>query len=129
MATIPYTVSIPKDKNEGSQYGSLLISWVGITEADVGEPFDLTKYNEKTVHLGGDDGTGGTISLEGTNVADSVDAADYVVLKDKSDGSDLTATTAGVIGAVSENPLRVRPRVTAGTTVDMFCHLLCHSNR
>ena len=129
---VPYTLSIPTDENGVSQYGCLLVSWVGLSEVtagelNVGEPFDLCKYNDKTVHLGGDDGTSGSISLEGTNIAGSTTDAEYKVLTKKYGTTALTATTADFIGGVNENTLRVRPRVTAGTSVNMYCHLLVTS--
>jgi hypothetical protein len=129
---IPYTLSIPTDANGVSQYGCLLVSWAGLTEVtagelNVGEPFDLCKYNLATVQLGGDDGTSGSISLEGTNIAGSVTDADYVTLTKKYGTTALTATTANIIGGVNETPLRIRPRVTAGTSVNMYCHMLVTS--
>lgn len=128
MATVAYTVEIPKDKNGVSQYGSLLISWLGLTETNnVGEPFDLVKYNEHTVHLYGDDGTGGHIEFEGTNVPNSTTDADYVTLKGLGTAADLDASTAPILDAVIGNPLRVRPHITAGTSVNMNCRMLITS--
>jgi hypothetical protein len=91
-------------------------SWEGFTaNGDVGTPLDATRLQDKTVTVTGTFGTGGALTIKGSN-----DGVNYTVLTDPQ-GNALTFTAAGV-EAIMENPLFIRPEMTAGTgTIDIDC--------
>lgn len=82
-------------------------TWTGLLNGDNGDAVDTSGLPIKTVHVYGTFGTGGSISIEGSN-----DGSNYHVLTDPQ-GIALTFTAAA-IERVSENPRYIRPRVTAG---------------
>ena len=63
---------------------------------------------DKTVHVTGTPGVGFSMNIEGSN-----DNTNFVTLTDPQ-GNALTFTTVDVIEVVQENPLYIRPNVTAG---------------
>jgi hypothetical protein len=68
--------------------------------------------------MSGTFGTGGSISLKGSN-----DGTNYFVLTDQ--GATAITKTAAGISAVAEKPLFVRPEVTAGDgTTALACRVV-----
>lgn len=62
-------------------------------------------------HVIGSDGTGGALSIQGSN-----DGTNVVALKDETGA--VISVNAGSIFSLSTRPLYIRPFVTAGTSVD-----------
>lgn len=100
------------------------IRWDQLANTDTGSPVSLPEWADRTVHAGCNrvDGTtatvfgaGGSVSLEGSNDYDPAvagNAGTWIVLTDQN-GVAMTYTAAS-LKQMTEAPLWVRPRVTAG---------------
>lgn len=91
--------------------------WANMANGDVGEPIVLTKYNDRTLHVTGTFGVGGTVTFEGSN-----DGTEYLAMRDVFNAT-VSATEAKLI-TLAEVPLYVRPHVTAGdgsTVITVIC--------
>lgn len=86
-----------------------VVKWTGLTKAtdDVGEAVKFGSWKDRTVQVTGTFGSGGSVSLKGSN-----DGVNYVTLTDPNNNS-CTFTSSG-LKAVTELPLWIRPEVTAG---------------
>lgn len=84
-----------------------LVTWGPMANGDVGSAFDLVNHADRSVHVVGTFGAGGSVSLKGSN-----DGVDWRTLRDPL-GNALTFTSADLKG-VLELPRYVRPEVTAG---------------
>jgi hypothetical protein len=102
MATRTATIT-PNLENSAAT----LIVWTGLLNGDDGSAVDWTRYADRSVQFTGTFGTGGSISLQGSN-----NGTDWVILNDLQ-GSVVTKTSAGLEG-VAELTRYVRPIVTAG---------------
>lgn len=102
MATVSYSIA---KKSKGYR----LVVWSGLQNGDVGAPLEGGPFSDKSVHVFGTFGTGGTVVLQGSN---SASASDWVTLHDPQ-GANLSFTTSGA-KAVLENTVWVRPAVTGG---------------
>lgn len=81
-------------------------------EGSVGKGLRLPSFPDKTVVIRGTFGTGGTLIMEGSN--NSTDGLDgnWIQLADVQGNA--LSKTASAIEVIQENPLWIRPRVTAG---------------
>jgi len=106
MATINYTIQRNDDD-------SLTFTWANLTPTDNdGQPLALSRFVEKTVHVYGNFGTGGTMQIQGSNEAPGA-FANGVTLDGVNDAA-LSFTAAG-IETVKESPHQIRPFGSAGT--------------
>ena len=89
--------------------GSVLkITWETLTTTNAdGVPVAIAKFGDKTVTFTGTFGVGGTVKLQGTN-----DGTNWIDLADPQ-GNAISKTSAS-IEAVTENPWKIRPYVSAG---------------
>jgi hypothetical protein len=110
MATINATITVMED-------GVVLVKWLGITEADTGTPVNLARFPDRTVQVLGDFTTSGAITLEGSN-----DGTNYATLTDPQ-GDAIVITSQG-LRLIAENPLYIRPRATAGSSVSMDVYIV-----
>ena len=97
----------------------VLVTWSALDSDDSGAPVTLIDYPDRTVVISGTFGAGGSCTLQGSN-----DASTYHTLTDPQ-GNAITKTAAGM-EAVTEAPVWIRPKVTAGdgtTAIDVS--LLC----
>lgn len=111
MAVQPATLVVEKD--------AVLVTWGTLANGDTGAPVDLPAHPDRTVHILGTFGVGGSVTLEGSNAG-----VTYTALTDAS--STAITKTAAAIETVLEVPKYTRPNVTAGdgTTallVTMYC--------
>lgn len=118
MATIIPTVTDVSEKGDSS---ALKIVWTPMANGDVGREVHYPKHNDKSVHVSGTFGTGGSVAVEGSNNG----AVSFAALR--SPDSNTIAITAEAIKAVLENTDFTRPHVTAGDgttalTVSMLFH-------
>ena len=109
MATISYTVTYPAK-------GITEVLWSGLTENDDGAPFDTALFPDKTVQVSGSFGTGGSVDIEGTL---DVAAPGYDILKDGSDNLLTILSASQHIDYIAERAMKIRPNVTAGTSVSL----------
>ena len=116
----------------------ILVRWRDVTEADTCLAVSWGEWADRTVHVtpsvtGGTFGTGGTVLLEGSNnVPDGFAAGGNVPPSNKQGSNFVTMTdplgnplsfTATGMKQITELPLQVRPRISAGTGVKIDVHL------
>lgn len=112
MAVVTATIPVTSGLGEVQQF-----QWV-LANGDTGNPIGIPNNFDATVHVYGTFGTGGSISLYGSNnTADFTNQAppgsgDWVILTDPQ-GNAITKTAAS-IEAVLEMPLYMGPKCTAG---------------
>jgi hypothetical protein len=97
----------------------LRYKWLAIPNGNQGDSQKLNVYQDRTVHVTGTFGAGGSLSIKGSND----DGATWVVLTDPL-GNALTFTAAGM-KQITELPHLIRPEVTAGdgtTSINVFLH-------
>jgi hypothetical protein len=99
-------IGIPTN-NVGGNSSLALVTWSGLLNGDNGNAIEHAEFADHTVQVLGTFGTGGTVSLQGSN-----DNANWVILSTFA-GDPITFTAAGM-AAVAENPRYVRPIVSAG---------------
>jgi hypothetical protein len=91
-------------------------SWTGLTDGDDGDPLPtdtIVQYMDRTFQINGTFGSGGTLVIEGTN-----DGTNWYTLDDPQ-GIPLSITTAGIYQVIQVT-LKMRPRVSAGTGVNLI---------
>lgn len=98
-ATIAYSV--------GGNPNLAMITWTGLLNGDVGNGIELAEYADRTFQVTGTFGTGGSVTLQGSN-----DGTIYASLTDGA--GDAITCTATCMRIVLENPRYIRPSVTAG---------------
>lgn len=95
----------------------LTVAWTGLLNGDTGAPVEIAKYPDKTIQVVGDFGTGGTITMEGSNDGGTT----WGVLHDPQ-GADF-AIQNNEPQVIAESPLQLRPDVSAGngsTDLDVY---------
>jgi hypothetical protein len=104
MATIAFTASRIGERTNA-------VRWAALTQTglDDGTPFGAFPGADRSVHVSGTFGVGGSLTLEGSNQATPTT---WVVLTDPQ-GNALTFTSER-LEQISEYTRWVRPRVTAG---------------
>jgi hypothetical protein len=92
------------------------LTWAGLlgSTTDTGEPAEYPQFNDKTVHVNGTLGVGGSVSIEGSN-----NNVNWKVLTDPQ-GNPLTFTAVNMIEQIMECPRYIRPNVTAGDGTTNF---------
>jgi hypothetical protein len=93
--------------NPNGQGNGVLITWTGLLNGDTGSPVEGVDYSDRTVQISGTFGTGGSVTVEGSN-----DGSNYLALTDPQ-GNAITKTAAA-LEVIEEGPRYGRPNVTAG---------------
>lgn len=110
MATVNYTITRHDDD-------SRTFTWTPLTETNAdGQPLILSSAYDKTVQVYGTFGAGGTCIVEGTNESPGAFAQGLTL--EGLNNTALSYTAAG-IEKIKENPVQLRPRVSAGTGVSL----------
>lgn len=103
--------------------GVILVTWSNMAEGDIGQPFDAALLPDKSVHVYGQFGTGGTILIEGANklvkplITDTLPA-----LRDSANA--ILSFTSDDLKQITPIVRWVRPRVSAGTGVVVSVSIL-----
>lgn len=84
------------------------VTWEDLANGDDGSPHGIPTLHDKTVHVLGNFGTGGTVILEGSN-----DGGTTWTALDDGHGNAIEFTDEG-IQTFHSAALLIRPRVTAG---------------
>lgn len=96
-----------------------IIGWTGLDSDDSGSPAQMADFPDKTVTITGTFGTGGAISIQGSN-----NNTNWFSLTDPQ-GNPIEKTAAAM-ELITENPLYIRPLVTAGDgTTSLTVQVLC----
>ena len=127
MAVINFTTEYPVNHHGAILPGVMLVVWSNLANGDTGQPYVSPDKSEKSIQVSGTPGAGVSVTIQGSNgqafqstlsggAAAGV-APGYAALNDPQ-GNALTFVAADVtankIEEVLENPLVVRPSVTAG---------------
>ncbi len=109
MATIPHLPLSP-DRVLVDLDGVRVRRWADMANGDVGEPIVLTRFNDRTVQIGGEFGAGGAVVFKGSN-----DGVQWDSLRDVF-GVEISASSNKLI-TLTEVPVYIRPEVSGdGTT-------------
>lgn len=103
MATIAHTT---QELQTFGDHGHI-VTWTPLANTDAGDPLEMVGSADRSIHIEGTFGAGGTVLIEGSN-----DGTNYRVLHDPG-GNALSLTSAQII-AVLEISAFIRPRVSAG---------------
>jgi hypothetical protein len=101
-----------------SSYGSadgavVIVQWAPLANGDVGAWVQLPEWADRTVHIYGTFGAGGTIVIQGSNETGFPPApANPITLTDQNGVA--MSYTAAALKQMTEAPLQVRPSCTAG---------------
>ena len=118
MATTPAT-SYPTENINLTR-----VAWLAVPNGNDGAPIDIGDLSDRTIQITGTFGTGGSLSIEGSNDGGTT----WATLTDPL-GNNLTFTAAGM-KAITELPQKIRPRVTAGDgTTSLNAHLFMKGTR
>ena len=119
MATIDNSALI-LDEND---YSVIQYKWETLTTTnDNGRALELPVYPEKTVHILGTFGSGGTVKIQGSN-----DGTNWIDLTDTRGNT--ISKIATYLGTIAENPRYIRPFVSAGDgTTDIDVILIARRN-
>lgn len=103
------------------------VTWSGLLNGDSGAPVAMPEYPDRTAHITGTFGVGGSINLEGSNDL-TTETPTYTVITDPQ--ANAITKTAAAIEAVLEAPYLIRPNVTAGDgTTSLVVKMLCRRPR
>lgn len=97
---------------------SCMASWSGLLNGDTGEPVELIDYADKTATITGTFGTGGSITIQGSN-----DGTNWFAMTDAQTSA--VTKTAAAMEQLIENPRYVRPNVTAGDGTTSLAVQIC----
>lgn len=87
-----------------------VLSWgsvTGMANGDTGAPVSLPGHADRTMQVTGTFGSGGSVTLQGSN-----DGVNYYALNNPS-GTAIAVTSAGIVACI-EPVVWIRPAVTAG---------------
>ncbi len=117
--------------NPGGLQNGCGVAWTGLNNGEVGVPFLTADFADASVQVRGTFGAGGSVSLQGSNIAEpdlAAGSTDWHILTDPQ-GNVLTFTSAR-LEHIAEGVRWLRPRVTAGDgTTDLEVHLWLRRNR
>lgn len=99
------TVRVPTISTPGIQQVAV---WSGLLNGDTGTPVYFADYSDKTFQVKGTFGAAGSVAIEGSSDGGTT----WASLHDPQGNA--IAQTAASIEMIAENPLLVRPNVTAG---------------
>lgn len=102
MATINHSI-LPDPAIETTR-----VRWATMANGDVGDAVELGHYSDRSIQVVGTFGTGGSVSLKGSNDGGTT----WATLTDPA-GNAITFTATG-IKQILHLPHKIRPEVTAG---------------
>jgi len=109
MATIPHVSHAP-DRTLVDLDGVRVRRWSSMANGDVGEPIILTRFNDRTVQIGGTFGVGGAVVFKGSN-----DLVQWDEMRDIFNVA--ISATGNKLITLTEVPVYIRPEVSGdGTT-------------
>lgn len=105
---------IPVAENISDDGSVQKVTWSTLTTTNItGTPVQLSKFGDKTVSVTGVLGVGGTLKIQGSN-----DNTNWFDLTDPQ-GNALSFTALGM-EAITENPMYIMPKVSAGNGTTNF---------
>lgn len=115
MATVTPTYSDVVDGRGGQGHIAFVVSWGPMVLNDVGKPLPkkYAAFVDRTFHVEGTFGAGGSIAVQGSNDDDDSGATGHYRALTDPQGTTIAITAAG-IKQVTEACANMRPAVTAG---------------
>jgi hypothetical protein len=102
---------------------AILVTWTGLLNGDTGSRIEESDFADRTVQISGTFGSGGSVTIEGSN-----DGTNWDALTDPQ-GNAITKTAAA-LESITEAPRYLRPNVTAGDgTTDLVVTIWCRRGR
>lgn len=96
------------------------VTWETLTTDDVGQPWQLVHYSDKTVQIFGDFGSGATVLMQGSNDPRVISDPDNAVWFSLTDAQGNAISKTALAGeTILENPRWIRPYVSGGTSPDI----------
>jgi hypothetical protein len=86
---------------------TIKVTWTPLANGDTGVPVTFADYSDRSVEFSGTFGTGGTISMQGSNVGSA-----YYILTDPQTSA--ITKTAAALEHIMEAAAYMRPIVSAG---------------
>ena len=124
MAVIAWTKVDPPSPNQPVT-GVIIIQWILPASGDSGVPYLAPQYSGKVVQISGTAGAGDIILMEGS--LDPGASPGFGTLHDPQ-GNDISLVTADItakkLEQVLEDCYQIRPRMTAGTAVNVVIQLM-----
>jgi hypothetical protein len=120
MAIVPLSRKTPRPLP-----GVEVVTWV-LANTDTGQPWEIANYSDKTFQIFGTFGSGGSVTMQGSNdprVITDADNAVWFTLVDPQANA-ITKTSAGG-ETILENPLYIRPQCTAGDGTTALTVIVC----
>lgn len=102
--------NLARDPSTGAGVG---ITWTGLLNGDDGQWFDTLDFADISIEVGGTFGVGGTLIIEGSNLATPPATSVAAHTLNDPQGNALSFTAAKM-EQVLEMPRWIRPRVTGG---------------
>jgi hypothetical protein len=120
MAEKNYKIKKIVSDIEPSEISGILILWENLVNGDTGKPVPCWMYADKSIQVIGTFGSGGTCTIQGSNM----DATPTWATLVDPQGNAL-AITGAKTEAILENTYQIRPNVTAGDgSTDLDVYLL-----
>lgn len=98
-----------------AQYPALAVTWAELANGDTGSSWESWKLADKTMQVFGTFGTGGSVTMQGSNdprvITDPSNAVWFTLTDPQANA--ITKTSADG-EQIQENPRYIRPNVTAG---------------
>lgn len=116
----------PTSISEHVQNKSTITTWAAIPNGDFGDAIKISGAPDKCVQFFGTFGTGGTVVMEGSNdprVETNLGSAIWFPLTDPQANAISKTNASGE--QILENPVYIRPRVSAGDGTTAITVILC----
>jgi hypothetical protein len=113
--------------NSVTEYPTQFITWAALANTDTGQPYPSAKLSDKTVQVFGTFGTGGAVTMQGSNdprVITDPTNAQWVTLTDTTETAIVLDTTTRA-AQILQNFRYVRPNVTAGDGATSLTVIIC----
>lgn len=94
--------------------GVYQVVWSNMANGDVGSVMSCPNLPDKTVTVRGTFGTGGSVSIRGTDYSDATTSTSWDILNDTRGEGNAATFTSRDTRSLTENPARLVPHVTAG---------------
>lgn len=125
MATIQASpVAKPASSSEFNRVQ--IRKWASMTTGDVGEPVSLCNHADRSIKVGGDFGSGATVTIQGYigefDAVSLADDANWLTLTDQSDNN--LEFTEAKIECIAQVVTHIRPVITGGTSPSINVYLV-----
>jgi len=113
--------------NSSNNLGNVqIVTWGPMANGDTGQPYENgARLSDKCVQIFGTAGTGGVITMQGSNDPRVITAPSSAIWFTLTDPSANTIVGAALGEQIIENPRYIRPNVTAGDGSTSLTAIIC----